>query len=82
MAQLVVRQMEDDLKVRLQRQAKRNGRSMEAEVREILRSALSAKGPPTAKLGSIIAARFRGVGLTEDHPELRGQAARAGVARR
>jgi len=39
MAQLVVRNIDDATKARLQRRAKRNGRSMEEEVREILRSA-------------------------------------------
>ena len=36
MAQLVVRDFEDDVKARLQRRAKRHRRSMEEEVREIL----------------------------------------------
>lgn len=39
MAQLVVRNLEDDVKARLQRRAKRNRRSMEEEVRDILRAA-------------------------------------------
>jgi plasmid stability protein len=41
MAQFVVRNLEQSLKDRLQRRAKRNGRSMEEEVREILRGALN-----------------------------------------
>ena len=36
MAQLVVRNLEDGVKARLQRQASRHGHSMEEEVREIL----------------------------------------------
>jgi hypothetical protein len=39
-AQLVVRNIEKEVKVRLQRRASRNGRSMEAEVRDILRDAV------------------------------------------
>ncbi|PYS61016.1 MAG: toxin-antitoxin system, partial [Acidobacteria bacterium] len=39
MAQVVVRQLEEDLKERLKRRAKRHGRSVEAEIREILRNA-------------------------------------------
>jgi plasmid stability protein len=40
MAQLLVRNIEDSVKTRLQRRAKRNGHSMEAEVRDILRAAV------------------------------------------
>jgi len=38
MAQLVVRNLEENVKVSLQRRAKAHGRSMEEEVREILRA--------------------------------------------
>jgi plasmid stability protein len=40
MAQILVRNLDDRLKGRLQRRAKRHGHSMEAEAREILRDAL------------------------------------------
>jgi antitoxin FitA len=40
MAQLIVRNIENAVKVRLQRRARRNGRSMEEEVRDILRAAV------------------------------------------
>ena len=40
MAQLTVRDIEDDIKVRLKRRAVRHGTSMEAEARQILRNAL------------------------------------------
>ena len=73
MAQFVVRQLEDDLKARLKRRAERHGRSMEAEIREILRNATSEKSLAIARLGSRIAARFRKTGLTADLPEVRGQ---------
>lgn len=36
MAQLVVRNLPDDVKERLKRRANRHGRSLEAEVRDIL----------------------------------------------
>lgn len=78
MAQFVVRQLEEDLKERLKRRAERNGRSMEAEVREILRNAAAEKSSPIARLGSRIAERFRHCGLMADLPELRGQAPRTG----
>lgn len=77
MAQFVVRQLEEDLKERLKRRAERHGRSMEAEIREILRNAASEKVAPISNLGSRIAARFRAGGLVTDLPELRGQAPRA-----
>jgi plasmid stability protein len=73
MAQIVVRQLEEDVKARLKRRAERHGRSMEEEVREILRNAAREESRPVAKLGSRIAARFRKAGLTADLPELRGQ---------
>ena len=73
MAQIIVRQLEDEVKARLQRQADRHGRSMEAEVRDILRAAAKDDGRPAGGLGSRIADRFRGRGLESDLPEIRGQ---------
>jgi plasmid stability protein len=72
MAQIVVRKLEDSVKTRLQRRARRNGRSMEEEVREILRSAAHEPEKPETGLGTEIAALFKGKGLTRDIPELRG----------
>ena len=77
MAQLIVRQLEDEVKQRLMRRADSHGRSMEDEVREILRNAVRDENQPAPKLGSRIAQRFRKIGLTDDLPELRGQTARA-----
>lgn len=76
MAQFVVRKLEDDVKARLKRRAQRHGRSVEEEVRRILRDAVKAEYRPARKLGSRIAARFRKIGLMADLPELRGQAPR------
>jgi plasmid stability protein len=76
MAQVLVRNLDDDVKERLQQRARRHGHSMEEEIRTILRQALADQGAPSSGLGSRIAARFAGQGLTEDLPELRGQAAR------
>jgi len=76
MAQLVVRQLDDDVKDKLQRRARRHGRSTEEEVREILRNAVRTEGIARTPLGSRIAARFRRIGLDRDIQELRGQAAR------
>jgi len=77
MAQFVVRHLEEVVKARLKRRAARHGRSMEEEVRHILRDALKEHERPVAKLGSRVAARFAKTGLTAELPELRGQAARA-----
>ena len=76
MAQVVVRDIEEDVKLRLKRLAERHGRSMEEEIRHILRNAAKDSGRPIAKIGSRIAARFSGKGLKSDLPELRGQAAK------
>jgi plasmid stability protein len=73
MAQILIRQLDDDLKARLQRQAKEHGRSMEEEAREILRNAVRNHDRAPAELGSRISARFATIGLREDIPELRGQ---------
>lgn len=76
MAQIVVRQLEEEVRARLQRRARSHGRSMEAEVREILRNAAKDDARRVSKLGSRIAGRFRGGGLVGDLPELRGQGPR------
>jgi plasmid stability protein len=77
MAQLIVRNLEDDVKARLMRRATRHKRSMEAEVRHILRHAVKEENQPVAKLGSRIAARFAKTGPCKDLPELLGQVPRS-----
>lgn len=72
MAQLVVRNLEESVKTRLQRRARRHGRSMEAEVRDILRNAANEKSSSEIGLGSEIAALMKGTGLHFDAPEFRG----------
>lgn len=72
MAQLVVRNIEDAVKARLQRRARRNGHSMEEEVRDILRDAVNGENVPTGGLGTEISALFAKTGLDSDIPELRG----------
>jgi plasmid stability protein len=74
MAQLIVRQLDEDVKLALQRRAKAHDRSTEEEVREILRAAVHTGQPAPVKLGSAISGRFRGHGLRDDITELRGQA--------
>ena len=76
MAHLIVRRLEDSVAERLRRRAKRHGRSMEDEVRDILRNAARDEHSSVCKLGSQIAARFSRIGLTRELPELRGDRAR------
>jgi antitoxin FitA len=75
MAQFIVRHLEDGVKARLKRRAARHGRSMEDEVRHILRDAVKEQNQQVSKLGSRIAARFAKAGLTTELPELHGQTA-------
>ena len=89
-AQLLVRNLDEDVKRRLQERAARRGHSMEEEVRdilarlgfrsldEVLRAAAAALDdqPRAEPLGTRIARRFAGLGLREDLPELHGHAAR------
>ena len=72
MGQLVVRNLEDSVKERLQRRAKLNRRSMEEEVRDILRNAAHEPEVSAGGLGSDIASAFAETGLKADIPELRG----------
>jgi plasmid stability protein len=59
MAQLLVRNLENSVKARLQRRARRNGRSMEEEVRDILRAAVHKDDHgPAGGLGTELAGLF------------------------
>jgi antitoxin FitA len=77
LAQLVVRNIEDALKERLRRRAKQHGRSMEEEVREILRNAVKDDDRRREGLGTRLARRFKGIGLREPIPELRSPIGRS-----
>lgn len=77
MAQLIVRNLELEVKARLQRRAALHGRSMEEEARDILRDALKEEVGSTGGLGTEIAALFQKIGLDSEIPELRGYAVRA-----
>ena len=50
MAQFIVRHLEEDVKARLKRRAARHGRSMEEEVRHILRDAVKEQNQGVVKL--------------------------------
>ena len=72
MAQFVVRNLDDEVKAALQQRAKVHGRSMEEEVRQILRRAVYEQPEISQGLGSRMAARFADVGLDQPLPEFRG----------
>lgn len=62
MATLTVRGLDDALRARLRVRAAEHGRSMEAEVRAILRAALVGSTRRTRGLGSRIQRRFADLG--------------------
>lgn len=73
MAQFVVRNLENGVKEQLQHRARRNGRSMEEEVRDILRAAVNdEESPPISGLGTEISSLFTKAGIDFDIPEFRG----------
>ena len=61
MASITIRNMDDDLKRRLRLRAAEHGRSMEAEVHEILRQAVGQPSAPR-NLGQSIHKRFAALG--------------------
>lgn len=64
MATLTIRDLDEELRANLRVRAARHGRSMEAEVREILRDAVTR--PAAAdQLGTRIRQRFATIGGTE-----------------
>jgi plasmid stability protein len=71
MAQMIVRNLEDAVKRKLQRRAARHGRSMEEEVRDILRNAVKDEERDRGGFGTESAKLFKGIELDEPIPELR-----------
>ena len=65
MASITVRNLDDELKRRLRIRAAENGRSMEQEARDILRSALKQEPSGGRDLASAIRARFAPLGGVE-----------------
>ncbi|GJL56352.1 MAG: hypothetical protein NPIRA02_34840 [Nitrospirales bacterium] len=72
MGQLIVRNIEEDVKLRLRQRASRHGRSVEEEVRDILRNATKNEGKRQGGVGSAMSRLFQGIGFQEDIPELKG----------
>ncbi len=62
MASITVRNLDEDLKRRLRVRAAENGRSMEQEVREILRMTIHRDEAPVRNLGTTIHELFRPLG--------------------
>lgn len=76
MAQLIVRNLEEDVRSRLRARAQSHGRSMEEEVRDILRAAVAASPEAPRRLGSWCREQFaRNPDLADERfevEELRG----------
>jgi plasmid stability protein len=62
MASITIRQVDEQLKVRLRLRAAKHGRSMEEEARDILRSALSTEPSRPGNLVEAIRRRFAPLG--------------------
>lgn len=78
MAVMTIRNIDDAIKNRLRVRAAMNGRSMEDEARDILRSALSTEAPRPRDLGQAIHERFRVLGGV-DLPDVPREAIRPAV---
>jgi plasmid stability protein len=72
MGQILVRNIDDEVRRRLKLRAGKHGHSMEQEIRDILRDAVKDEEGPQKGLGTRIAERFRGLGLREkDFPKFK-----------
>ena len=65
MASITIRNLDDDVKTRLRVRAAQKGRSMEEEVRLILREAVGREEAPAKGLGTAIHERFKPFGGVE-----------------
>ena len=81
MSTLTIRNLPDELKIRLRLEAAAHGHSMEEEVRAILRRALTAKPNAKVPLGQRIHARFAELGGAIPEPPARRERARAAKLR-
>ena len=64
-ASIIVRNLDEGLKRRLRIRAAQNGRSMEAEVRDILQTALNSQPAAPENLATAIRSRFEPLGGVE-----------------
>ena len=67
-AQFLIRKVDERVKARVQRRAKRNGRSVEAELREMISKASLEKETPEVGFGTASVALFSGSGVYLDKP--------------
>jgi len=74
MAQIIVRNLEEEVKNGLRRRASQHGRSVEEEVRDILRNAVKTEGKRQTGLRSELKKIFQDIGIKQDIPELKGTA--------
>ncbi len=65
MASITIRNLDDDVKIRLRIRAAEKGRSMEEEARLILREAVGREEAPAKGLGTAIHERFKPLGGVE-----------------
>lgn len=73
MPQILVRKVDEKVKARLEQRARRSGRSLEEEVRQILRAAASERAAERLPVGDRIVRRFAPFRLGEPLEELHGQ---------
>ncbi len=71
-AQIIIRNLEEDIRNKLRKLATRQGQSLEEVVREILRRAVVTPIEPPARLGTRLASLLSKHGLKVDIAELRG----------
>jgi plasmid stability protein len=79
MAQLIVRNLEDTVRDKLRELAERHGRSMEEEVRDILRTTVHARSEPVGSFSDRLADLFADLdvdGPQDDFDGIRGQSPR------
>jgi plasmid stability protein len=81
MAQLIVRNIEDEVKDLLAQRARRHGHSMEQEVRTILRAAVNEELKPAndVGLGTRLARHFAEYNLDFELPEIKDENVRPAV---
>ena len=65
MASITIRNLDDDVKIRLRMRAAGNGRSMEEEARLIMREAVGRETAPEKGLGTAIHELFKPLGGVE-----------------
>ncbi len=70
MAQLVVRNIEESVKKDLKARAISHGRSLEEEVRVILRTAVGAPNAHEKGLGTLLVEHFAGAGIDFEIPRM------------